>query len=367
MHRFRFPAFWRSAFALFCLLVVAAPIASAAESTGLGEIARTPDRVAPGELRQGGVFEASVGFNIPDPNVAIEPPSIEAPSFVRIVRQKVEVSDELTRVTLRIAFDTSRTGHFQGNIRFRGGLYASDIGVDFTVVAPRPGQPRVLILDTPWTHYGVEDSSMLQPWLDIVRASGVVADYRWLREADHYEPMPDLSEYQAVLLSGDSLYSLSVAEGDELRKFASEGGRLLVFANRFYVGSVQAANRLLAPAGIRFVDREAKHAAPTNAPPEEAYTFRIGSTNLTKHPLTEGVTNLHAYRASPILLQSTNALPLALLPGLTNACLAATAPIGKGDAVAVGLTIWWGWPIEPGAQGTDTARFLSNLLSSRHP
>lgn len=365
MHRFQ--AFLRSILAMLCLAGGALSITFAAESGNLGEIARTPDRVAPGELRQGGVFEASVGFNIPDPNVAIEPPSIEMPPFVRLVRQKVDVGEERTRATLRVAFETSRIGHFQGNIRFRGGLYASDIGVDFTVVAPQPGQPRVLILDTPWTHYGVEDASMLQPWLDIVRASGVSADYRWLREADHYEPMPDLSGYHAVLLSGDSLYSLSVAEGEELRKFASDGGRLLVFANRFYVGSVQAANRVLGPAGIRFVDREAKHPAPTDAPPEEAYTFRIGSTNLMKHPLTQGVTNLHAYRASPILLQSTNAQPLVQLPGLTNACLAAVAPIGKGDAVAVGLTIWWGWPIEPGAQGTDTARFLSNLLRARQP
>ncbi len=359
--------FLRSTLAMLCLAAGALHITFAAESTNLGEIVRTPDRVAPGNLRQGGVFEANVGFNIPDPNVAIEPPSIEMPPFVRLVRQKVEVGEERTRVTLRIAFDTSRNGHFQGNIRFRGGLFASDIGVDFTVVTPKPGQPRVLILDTPWTHYGVEDASMLQPWVDLVQASGVVADYRWLREADHYEPMPDLSGYHAVLLSGDSLYSLSVAEGDDLRKFASEGGRLLVFANRFYVGSVQAANRVLGPAGIRFVDREAKHPVPTNAPPEEAYTFRIASTNITRHPLTEGVTNLHAYRASPILLQSTNAQPLACLPGLTNACLAAFAPIGKGDAVAVGLTIWWGWPIEPGAQGTDTARFLSNLLRGRQP
>lgn len=352
---------------MFCLVAWAPPNTFAAESASLGEVGRTPDRVAPGEVRQGGVFEASVGFNVPDPNVAIEPPSIEAPSFVRIVRQKVEVADERTRVILRLSFDTSRTGRFQGSIRFRGGLYASDIGVDFTVVAPQPGQPRVLILDTPWTHYGVEESTMLQPWLGIVRSSGVSADYRWLREADHYEPMPDLSGYQSVLLSGDSLYSLSVAEGDELRRFASEGGRLLVFANRFYVGSVQAANRLLGPAGIRWIDREAKHPTPTNAPPEEAYTFRIGTNGILRHPLTAGVTHLHAYRASPILLQSTNAQPLVQLPGLTNGCLAAVAPIGKGEAVAVGLTIWWGWPIEPDAQGTDTARFLSNLLRSRQP
>lgn len=213
MHRFL--TFLRSSLAMLCLVVGAFSITFAAESVNLGEIIRTPDRVAPGELRQGGVFEASVGFNIPDPNVAIEPPSIEAPSFVRIVRQKVEVADERTRITLRLSFDTSRTGHFQGNIQFRGGLYASDIAVDFKVVTPQPGQPRVLILDTPWTHYGVEDASMLQPWVDIVRASGVIADYRWLREADHhYEPMPDLSGYHAVLLSGDGLLA-----------FGSQGGR----------------------------------------------------------------------------------------------------------------------------------------------
>ena len=171
MHRFL--AFLRSILAMPCLAGGAFSITFAAESGNLGEIARTPDRVAPGELRQGGVFEASVGFNIPDPNVAIEPPSIELPPFVRLVRQRVDVGEERTRVTLRIAFDTSRNGHFQGNIRFRGGLYASDIAVDFTVAAPQPGQPRVLILDLSGNH-AVESGDRL------TRRRGGTEGGRWL-------------------------------------------------------------------------------------------------------------------------------------------------------------------------------------------
>ncbi len=353
---------------LLLLVVLLQAIRLVAEdSTNVGDIRRMPDAVLLGEIQQQSTVEAGVGFTAPDAVVKLQTPSIVLPPFLRLIRQTGEAEDQGVRFTVRFALDTSRTGTFRGPIRFRSGLVVSEIPVEATVVTEDPSKPRVLILDTPWTPVGFDDGSLIRPWLDVVRQSGATVDYRWLRETGNYEPLPPLARHDTVLVSGDSLSSLSTAEIDQLLAFARDGGRLLVFANRFFVGSVQAANRLTATTGLRWRDIEPTRTIGPDTPPMERWTFHCEGSDVRSHPLTEGVRSVHAVRPSPIQISGTNAVALVKLTGQTNAALAAIRPLGKGEVVGVGLTLWAAWPLEEQARTADSARFLANLLKHRSP
>ena len=353
---------------LLLLLVLLQAIRLVAEdSTNVGDIRRMPDAVLLGEFQRESIVEAAVGFTAPDAVVQLQTPSIDLPPFLRLIRQTAAAEDQGIRFAVRFALDTSRTGTFRGPIRFRSGLVVSEIPVEAVVIAEDPSKPRVLILDTPWTPVGFDDGALIRPWLDVVRQSGANVDYRWLREVGNYEPLPPLARHDTVLVSGDSLSSFSTAEIEQLLGFARDGGRLLVFANRFFVGSVQAANRLTSTTGMRWRDVEPTRPIGPDTPPMERWTFHCEGTDVLLHPLTEGIRSVHAVRPSPIQISGTNALPLVKLTGQTNAALAAISPLGKGDIVGVGLTLWAAWPLEEQARKADSARFLANLLKYRSP
>lgn len=353
---------------LLLLLVLLQAIRLVAEdSANVGDIRRMPDAVLLGEFQRDSTVEAAVGFTAPDAVVQLQTPSIVLPPFLRLIRQTANAEDQGIRFTVRFALDTSRTGTFRAPIRFRSGLVVSEIPVEAIVIAEDPSKPRVLILDTPWTPVGFDDGSLIRPWLDVVRQSGANVDYRWLREVGNYEPLPPLARHDTVLVSGDSLSSFSTAEIDQLLSFAQDGGRLLVFANRFFVGSVQAANRLASTTGMRWRDVEPTRPIGPDTPPMERWTFHCEGADVLPHPLTEGIRSVHAVRPSPIQISRTNALALVKLTGQTNAALAAISPLGKGDVVGVGLTLWAAWPLEEQARKADSARFLANLLKYRSP
>lgn len=345
------------------------PHSQAAESaSGLG-ITSIPDSLILGTVAQDATLIAGVRVGIPDNSGAAGNPDIQLPPFLQLLDRRAETGPEGVDWILRLGTVTSRTGTFRGEIRLRAGLLSSRLPVELDVVPRDPSQSRLLVLDTPWTHFGFEEGTQIRPWLDVVRKSGVTADYLWLHEGQRHEPLPDLSPFSTVLVSGESLATLVEPEMVQLRTFATNGGRLLVFANRFFVGSVPGANRLLQPTGLRFSDREPTNRLRPDAEGFDRYIFRITGDQLHPHPMVEAVHSVHAFRPSPIHL-TTNAnlaRPLVSLPGYTNAHLAVVTPLGRGEAVGVGLTLWATMTSEPGAEDSDNVRFLGRLLHHRRP
>src|SRR5262249_24970471 len=101
----------------------------------------------------------------------------------------------------------------------------------------------------------------------------------------------DLSKFDVVLLAPDALLEASAADIKRARAFAERGGRLVVAANRFFVGSVEAANKVLEGYGVKMLDTEAP------AGPNEAILERKG---FAPEVIKAGIGSARFPRASPV-------------------------------------------------------------------
>ena len=66
----------------------------------------------------------------------------------------------------------------------------------------------------------------------------------------------DLAKFDVVLLGMEGLTGLSDSDTDRLRRFTERGGRTILAANHFFVGTIAKANGLLVPYGLRMTDTE---------------------------------------------------------------------------------------------------------------
>jgi hypothetical protein len=357
----------------------------AAESGTTKAVGRTPQRIDLGILRPDAVAEASVIVEFP---IVIDPANLTltAPAFVRVVTNQVEIQDPGTEKAttvcdLLLNFDTHAPGTNRGTLRLEAGLLVGEVPVA-AVIAPRePGLTRLLVLDPPWWGNAFEDDVVLGPWHALVRSNRLDPDYRLKRHADPKRPLPELFGHDLVLIGGESLLSLDESERIKLRTFADAGGRLLVFADHFFAGTIPAANRLIAPYGLMltnheppsvpgFVESSARDLGQNvglRVKPHEGRTHKMGSDAIYDDALTAGVSKVHEHRPTPIFSFNPTTRPLVKLAAQTNGFLAIVAPVGKGEIVVVGLSLWWAWPAEELAAGTDTARFLGNLVRRKQP
>jgi len=171
-----------------------------------------------------------------------------------------------------------------------------------------------------------------------------------------------------VLHQGGLLWS----KADEIRllqQLAAGGVNLVVLADEFYRGTAGAANRVLAPFGLRM--KQDGRDDPTLTREEQTQRmldwqarydrvpFDAGPEHIASHPLTLGVKRLHWFRPCPVICADSTARPLVINPADGDECFAAVATPG-GYVVAVGNSLWSGlsgvgWPFE-------NDRFLANIL-----
>jgi hypothetical protein len=152
-----------------------------------------------------------------------------------------------------------------------------------------------------------------------------------------------------------------------LHALVAAGTNLVVLANDFFVGTVGAANAVLAPYGLRFLESGEDEAG---LPREERlrrmleWQQRYGESSsegqdVCPHPLTAGVRRLYWFRPSPLVCGGPGCVPLARNAAEPSECFAAAARPG-GWVAAVGRSLWTslaavGWPY-------DNDRLLANLL-----
>jgi hypothetical protein len=168
----------------------------------------------------------------------------------------------------------------------------------------------------------------------------------------------DLKKFDCVLLSGAGLVDLTPADLKKVRAFAEGGGRVVVAANAFFVGTVKKANTVLAGYGLEMRDEEARGANRAGV--------TVDKSGLDTKVVKAGVKSAHFFRASPVAV--ANARPGQVLVkasgvGQPGDAFVAVARAGKGQVIALGESLWWNWISEQRANKTDNAKLLRYLLA----
>jgi len=237
------------------------------------------------------------------------------------------------------------------------GMGRCQIGVEL-----RDGQPALgdaIFCDSPFHCYASGDN--LEPVTRVLSA----LDFR-----HHYvDRLADVSAIRprTVLLHCTGLCSARSDDVELLLSWVENGTNIVVLADEFYRGTTAAANRILEHFDMKMLQDGTDDPNATREEKirrlmdwQERYTELISEeTDITAHPLTEGIGRLHWFRPCPVVCTGPKSQPLVLNPNDRNECFAAVSQ-PKGYVVAVGRSLLVslagdGWPY-------DNDRFLANLL-----
>ncbi|MEQ1632400.1 MAG: hypothetical protein ABL997_08505 [Planctomycetota bacterium] len=284
------------------------------------------------------------------------PVVIEAPPYVEVTSFHT-TADERTgvRTTLAFTLKPSQPGALQGRIQLCLDDRRVDVAIAATAVPQNQLLTPVLIANSPFDAWSTVDSRALQPWREVVAKAQIAVDYV-LRPDGQGDllPVDRLERCEVLLVDADATRQLSQRDRDRLSGFVCGGGRLVVPASAFQIGSVARANVLIEPFGLTMDDRE-PWAVPGG--------FLFEGESIAQHPWTEGVHHLRAHRASPtravrgqrgLVLAGTTTTDGEMLAFLT----VVRTPRG-GEVVVLGESMWWTWP----GRSECNARMLGTLLT----
>ncbi len=349
-----------------------------------------PNHFFLGTVQTGSTVEASARVIVPGNDPSAIPTRMSLPPFLRLLTNGVGTQTYGTRgsmvfVDIEFAVDTRSSGRYSNVIEVVAGPHRVAIPIQFEVQpAAREVQPaareqtRALIPQSPWAKLTTENGDDFLPWVAVAKAARRRADYFLVSQSTGVLRGADLSGYEVVLLAEEALTALPSAEMKSLQQFAARGGRVLIFANYFYRGTVAKANELMAPYGVVLLDSEPR--SPTNlvtravqevagflnlkVPAPDSHQYAMKSWAVAEHSLTKGVSRLRAFRPSPVQVTDPKLAQLIIqLPGYPGLGFAGIAHVGKGEMIAVGESLWWAWLTPARAQGSDNARLLQNLLA----
>src|SRR5207249_4511697 len=108
--------------------------------------------------------------------------------------------------------------------------------------ARRAGLRRLLIAETPFEQTSTKDGTMFQAWTDLVKDSPLDVTYLLVNRGQPVLRDLDLGQFDCVFLPAGALVFATPADVKRVRAYAERGGRVVVAANAFSVGSVKQAN-----------------------------------------------------------------------------------------------------------------------------
>jgi hypothetical protein len=315
-----------------------------------------PDRLDFGVVYVGSRVEGSSRIVLDPSDVDSSKLHLDTPAFARVElidlsTQHLPNGNERSACDLRAVLDTRKPGEFAGSIvatlsQGTAREWKVEIPVKASVRPRRPGLFRVLVVETPFHRYAAGDGAIFDPWRKLVAEGDLDVDCVEHRRGQPVLEGSNLAEFDVVLLGGSGLFFLEEGEIARLRKFAEQGGRVIVCANAFMMGSVKQANKLLVPYGLHQLDQEPRSSA------------QITTGEFAPCSMTEGIRNLWFHRASPIEIRDPDTTT-SLVPSLEDKTqsLLAIAVAGEGEVVALSQSLWWSW-----VSRNDNATLMRNLL-----
>lgn len=305
-------------------------------------------RAAPPGLRFGQVHEGSVvqaAFALEWPAGTTGALEVEAPPTVRVLRRS---DDELV-----VAIATVRSGPVDGSILLRRGKATLEVPVQGIVLAPMPGQSRVLAVGAPWSASTTGDLATFAPWLRVVETGKLECHYVVEPTDGRVIDVGLLQRIDVVLIAETGLLSLTEGDRRLLQGFVCGGGRLVVCASPFFAGTIAAANELVEPFGLRMDAEQSVDGEP----------HEVAGAGIAEHQLTARVRALRVRKPSPTALLDARARPLVLAPELfgDRPVVAIARTASGGEVVTLGCPLWWLWV----GEAPDNAVLLRNLLTRR--
>ena len=311
-----------------------------------------PDSLKFGMVRVGATVEGSVRVFREGADASGLAVKVVPPAFLKV--GSIEIGSQThgpeTRgfCDIAVSVDTGREGDHSGVLRVEIGGQRVEVPVGATVRPRKPDLSRVLVAETPFTKFSTDDATLFAAWLKLVEGADLDVHYLEVRRGSPVLRDIDLANFDVVLLGEGGLVLLVDSEVERLKAFAGRGGRIVVAANAFFVGSVAKANELLTPHGLRMIDTE------THGDNE----FDLGADAILAHPLTEGVRVLYFHRPSPTTVTDRSRGKLLVsAPPYPGDGFVAVARAGDGEVVALGESLWWNW-----VGKADNALLLRNLL-----
>lgn len=254
-----------------------------------------------------------------------------------------------------------RPADLSTSIRFECDTGVGSCQISLKVHDGQPALGELVLCDSPFachtSHHSLDS---------LVRIAGALP-FRWHcvgTVGEIGEVLP-----RTLVLHQGGLLRCNDGDVGTLRELVASGGNLVVLADEFFRGTTTAANRVLAPFGIRMKQdgrdepglsrQEQIHRILAWQERYEQTPFDSGPAETVAHPLTRGVKKVHWWRPCPLVCTGPGASPLVRNPADTEECFAAVAQPG-GYVVVVGTSLWTslsavGWPY-------DNDRLLANLL-----
>jgi hypothetical protein len=344
------------------IVVLAQPIPALAQ-VALDTV--SPDRLTFGDVYVGSTVEASVRLffadtDSPDARLLVKPPESIRVKWSEVGKQSYGTSGTFKVCDLCVAVDTKAPGRRTGKILVRLGDSHNSIPVDVTILPADLGRTKVLVVSTPIQRFSSNNAKTFEPWLNLVKSARLNVSSLDVRRSERVLHDRDLSDYDVILVGCDGLYWLRDEEIEKLQEFVRHGGRLIVPANYFYRGTVGHANKILKPFGLSMADSESPGLGA-----EE-----IKRPQISADPLTKGVSSLKFLRPSPVFLADnadrSKARILVAKASDPSQGYLAVAKAGKGEVIALGISLWWNWIASDAERGADNAILLQNLLTKPH-
>jgi hypothetical protein len=218
------------------------------------------------------------------------------------------------------------------------------------------------VVDSPFHWTSTTDPSVFKDWTDLADDAGWDISYRIAINGKPVFRDLDLSKFDVILLDGGGLLTEGNTEDlKRARAFAEGGGRLVLAANSFYSGSVDAANKVLEGYGLKMLDEEGPIGPKRSIEP-----VILDKESFAPEVVKAGVKSARFHRASPVVISAdkpVRVLVKAVDVGGPKDGYVAVAKAGKGEVVALGTSLWWSWVSESAARGTDNAKLFRLLLT----
>jgi hypothetical protein len=341
------------------VVVLARPIA------GFAQVAvdtASPDRLTLGEVYVGSTVEASVRLffadtDAPDARLLVKPPESIRVKWSEVGKQSYGTSGTFKVCDICIAVDTKAPGRRTGKILVRLGDSHNSIPVDVTILPADLRRTKVLVVSTPIQRFSSNTAKTFEPWLNLVKSARLNVSALAVRLNERVLPNHDLSDYDVILVGCDGLCLLRDEEIEKLQEFVRHGGRLIVPANYFFRGTVGRANMVLRPFGLSMADTESAVLGVEEIKPSQ----------ISADPLTKGVRSLKFERPSPVFLADkadrSRARILVATKSDPSRGYLAVAKAGKGEVIALGISLWWNWIASDAERGADNALLLQNVLT----
>jgi len=276
--------------------------------------------------------------------------TVDTPEYLRVDVAEIDYHQfHGSTPIVNLHLVTDRPGNYNGSlaIRLTGRHYMANtnvIPIRVNVIA-KPVRWAVLATTTPFQMYSTDDGRMFQALTDVttrLAERGVRVDFR--------EHLPkSLDPWNVVLLGDMALLKVDARTIDRLQRFVARGGRLIVSADAFMVGTAPKANDLVNCYGLRIDNKDAGDS--------------MEASRIVPDPLTTGVTGLSFFR--PACVSVTDSRQAKLLGAMTDdeqcGFIAVSRASGRGEVVLLAQSLWWVW-VQPHSGKGDNARMLENLF-----